>query len=368
LQDRLDSLVRVLSGYRLPVVTLKNLELDEVCPIFERINSSGTRLSIYDLMVAATWSTTFDLNSRAESLTAALEQKDFDEIEGTTLLKVLSSINSRSTERSSIIDLRKLTDKQLDQLVQKARAALERAVDFLGTDLRIHSLDFLPYEAHLVVLARIFAERTSLYQAQVRRVRQWFWRSAFTEHYRGASDSFVTRSLNLAEQFVINGKGDVDDFGDMPTARGLQRLTFRKNGAGSRAFALALAKKSSKNITNGAYIDTYAALSVYNRHQFHHIFPRAYLKREYEGAEPNILMNICMLAASENNYVGDSSPNKYLPEIIERLGRSADAVFASNLLPLPSKFNYRTKGYSEFLSARAQVAEDWARGLCEGDH
>ncbi len=319
LQSRLDSLVRVLSGYRLPVVTLKNLELDEVCPIFERINSSGTRLSIYDLMVAATWSTTFDLNKRAESLAAALEQKDFDEIEGTTLLKVLSAIHSRSTERSSIIDLRSLTGKQLDDLVQRAREALERAVDFLGTDLRIHSLDFLPYEAHLVVLARIFAQRTSLSQDQVRRVRQWFWRSAFTEHYRGASDSFVTKSLNLAEHFVINAKGAVDDFGDTPTSRGLLRLTFRKNSAGSRAFALALAKKSPRNITNGAHVDTYAALSVYNRHQFHHIFPRAYLKREYGDAEPNILMNICMLAASENNNVSDSPPNRYLPELIERL-------------------------------------------------
>jgi hypothetical protein len=368
LQSRLDSLVRVLSGYRLPVVTLKNLELNEVCPIFERINSSGTRLSIYDLMVAATWSTAFDLNKRAESLAAALEQKDFDEIEGTTLLKVLSAIHSRSTERSSIIDLRSLTGKQLDDLVQRARAAFECAVDFLGTDLRIHSLDFLPYEAHLVVLATIFSQRTSLFQDQVRRARQWFWRSAFTEHYRGASDSFVTKSLNLVEQFVINAKGAVDDFGDIPTSRGLLRLNFRKNSAGSRAFALALAKKSPRNITNGAHVDTYDALSVYNRHQFHHIFPRAYLKREYGDVEPNILMNICMLAASENNNVGDSTPNQYLPELVERLGHSVDAVFASNLLPLPSDFNYKTANYEQFLNARAQVAADWTRGLCAGDY
>lgn len=56
LQPRLDDIVDAFTKYRIPVVTLKDLTIEEVCPIFERINSSGTKLSIYDLMVAATWS------------------------------------------------------------------------------------------------------------------------------------------------------------------------------------------------------------------------------------------------------------------------------------------------------------------------
>jgi hypothetical protein len=56
LQTRLDTLVQVLTRYKIPVVTLKNLTLDEVWPIFARINSSGRSFSTYDLMVAATWS------------------------------------------------------------------------------------------------------------------------------------------------------------------------------------------------------------------------------------------------------------------------------------------------------------------------
>jgi low affinity Fe/Cu permease len=60
LQPRLDALVDAFTKYRIPVVTLKDLSIEEVCPIFERINSSGTKLSIYDLMVAATWSERVD--------------------------------------------------------------------------------------------------------------------------------------------------------------------------------------------------------------------------------------------------------------------------------------------------------------------
>ncbi len=45
LQPRLDALVESITKYKLPVVTLKDLTVEEVCPIFERINSTGTRLS-----------------------------------------------------------------------------------------------------------------------------------------------------------------------------------------------------------------------------------------------------------------------------------------------------------------------------------
>ena len=78
------------------MVTLKNLTLDEVCPIFKQINSSGTRLSMFDLMVVATWSETFDLNENAAELSQLLETKDFDELSGNTVLKSLSAVHGLS--------------------------------------------------------------------------------------------------------------------------------------------------------------------------------------------------------------------------------------------------------------------------------
>ncbi len=366
LQRRLDGLVRVLSGYRLPVVTLKNLTLDEVCPIFERINSSGTRLSIYDLMVAATWSREFDLNSRTKTLAEKLERKDFDRIEQGTILKVLSAINGSSVQRAAILQLRDLSPEKLDGLVEKARGGLERAVDLLVTDFRVHSLDFLPYEAHLVILATVLAERTKLDGAEITRARQWFWRSAFTERFKGASESYVSRSIVQARRFIVVAEGGADDFGDIPSARNLLRLGWRKNGAGSRAFSLAMGKHHPRNITNGATIDTFAALSVYNKHQFHHIYPQAHLKRLDSELDPNRLMNICFLAASENNKVSDDDPKAYIPALVEDLQGVAVSVFASNLLPDPNEFDYSNSDYDSFLLARAEVAALWIKELCEG--
>jgi hypothetical protein len=367
LQSRLDSLVRVLSSYRLPVVTLKNLQLDEVCPIFERINSSGTRLSIYDLMVAATWSREFDLNTRTKELAERLERKDFDRIEQATILKILSAINTNSVQREAVLQLRNVGPEELEKLVEQAQGGLERAVDLLVTDLRVHSLDFLPYEAHIVILATVLADRKALSKGEIVRARQWFWRSAFSERFKGASESFVSRSITQAAAFISEEVGNPDDFGDIPTGRNLQRLGFRKNGAGSRAFSLALGKRHPQNITNGAAIDTFAALSVYNRHQFHHVYPQAYLKRLDSSIDSNRLMNICFLSASENNRVSDGEPAVYIPALEAALGDRAASVFASNLLPALNDFDYEHATYDDFIDARSEVAAEWVRKLCEGE-
>src|SRR5207249_1716354 len=137
-------------------------------------------------------------------------------------------------------------------------------------------------------------------------------------------------------------------------------------GAGARAFALAMAKKGPRNLTNGATIDTYSALSVYNRRQFHHIYPQDYLKTHTRKADPNNLMNICLLTASENNNISNSAPDQYLPRLIHGLGDRADSVFDSNLLPLPDTLSYNVSDYEAFLYSRGAVAAKWIERLCRG--
>ncbi len=49
------------TDYQVAIVTLGDMSIKDVAPVFERINSTGTPLTIVDLMRAATWSPTFDL-------------------------------------------------------------------------------------------------------------------------------------------------------------------------------------------------------------------------------------------------------------------------------------------------------------------
>jgi hypothetical protein len=365
LQPRLDELVHIFTNYRIPVVILKGLTVEEVCPIFERINNSATRLSIFDLMVAATWSKTFDLNDKADEIALSLKAKSYDDIPRTTVLKCLSAVANKSVSKERIMTLRKKKPEEMDELTLRTKKALMRAVDQLVTDFKIYSMDFLPYEAHLVVLTYILANNPKLTADQLRRVRQWFWRTAFSERYRGASENFISKDLEGIQHFVLEG-GDIDSYGQLPSGGVFQRIVFRKNNSRSAAFILALAKQGPLNITNGAPIDTTDALSVYNKKQFHHIFPEAFLRVTRPEIERNYLLNFCMLAASENNLVSDADPNIYIPQLVDQLGTRADAVFRSNLMPKPSSFDYANASLEDFMRERLPIVQETIEELCGG--
>ncbi len=170
LDKRFVGIFDAITKYLIPVVTLTDLTVEEVCPIFERVNSSGTKLSTYDLMVAATWSQTFDLNEVTEKIKDALGRKGFEDIDGGTVLKCLSAIESQSVKRTQVFSLRKLSRDQMVALAARTQKALLKAVDLLTTEFRVYSWDFLPYEAQVIILSDIYAKKPELSQQQVSRV------------------------------------------------------------------------------------------------------------------------------------------------------------------------------------------------------
>jgi hypothetical protein len=366
-QERLDLLIEAFTDYRLPVVTLKDLTVEEVCPIFERINSSGTKLSTYDLMVAATWNRDFDLNDEVAEILDALRPKGFADIERATVLKCLSAVQLGTIKEEALKTLRDSTKVDMRQLIDKTKQALLRTVDLLSTEFKIHGWDFLSYEALVVILCHIYSNSSHLSQDQVRRVRQWFWRASFGERYKVGGENFVSRDLKTVHDYVTNAHGYPDDFGKPPTAKEWLSITFRSNVSRSRAFILALATKYPRNLTNAQAIDPAIALSSYNKKQFHHIYPRAHLKRNEPQTEENLVINICMLSAAANNAISDSNPREYLPVLAQKHGEQADFIFASNLLPKPSAFDYAKATYEEFLEARAEYVVEHIGRLCNGE-
>lgn len=366
-QERLDSIIHAFQEYRVPVVTLKDLSVEEVCPIFERINSSGTKLSTYDLMVAATWNNEFDLNEEVDEIREAMRPKGFEDIDRSTVLKCLSAVQLGTIKESSLKTLRKSTKEEMRRLIDVTKASLLRTVDLLSTEFNIYSWDFLSYEALVVVIANIYAKINHLSPDQVRRMRQWFWLASFGERYKVGGENFVSNDLATVYDFVVNSVGSSGDFGRPPSEKEWMGLAFRSNVSRSRAFMLALAAKRPCNLTNGSSIDPTIALSSFNKKQFHHVYPKAHLRRSATKTDDNLVVNICMLSAAANNAISDANPSTYLPSCAVMLGDRADAVFASNILPLPSNFDYAAASYDDFVVARSKLVTEFVEKLCSGD-
>lgn len=82
--------------------------------------------------------------------------------------------------------------------------------------------------------------------------------------------------------------------------------------------------------------------------------------------DDNLILNVCMLPAIANLKISDQDPTLYLPQLQNDLGKQADAVFASNLLPKPSEFPYHKATYDEFLAERRKLMHALVVDLCRG--
>jgi hypothetical protein len=332
------------------------------------VNSSGTKLSIYDLMVAATWSEQFDLNQHVESIAESLKSKSFHNIGRDTILKCLSAVNCSGIKQTQIIDLRKIDAQPMQDLVLRVREGLKKAVDLLSTEFGIYNWEFLPYEALLIITCRLCCEGLLDTHERMVRFRQWFWRAAFNERYRVGGENFVSKDIGLVSDFVSGtNKMAADEFGGDATQQRLIKAQFRSNNSTSRAFILALAAKRPCSLITGSAIDVAVALSQYNKKEFHHIYPSAYLKKANASGQHNGLANICMLPAAENNKISDSDPHTYILECAAGLGGNSDQVFESNFLPSPKVFPYATASFEEFTTARATIVALFLHRLFAGE-
>ena len=354
-QNRLDQIISAFNQYRIPVVTLKELQIDEVCPIFERINSSGTRLSTYDLMVAATWNQEFDLNERVADVLQELHSKGFSEADRSTILKIFSAIHLGTIKEKALKSLRDVGSSEMDALIAESKESLKRAVDFLSTTFGVKSWDFLSYEAILIIISYIFHEKKELTPAESARLKKWFWRSSFGERYKVGGESFVSNDLIKVKDYVVTGSGDDAEFGSGIKPGDWEKIPFRSNVSRSRAMILALASLKPLNLVNGVSIDTDNALSSYNKKEYHHFYPKAYIKTTRQLSDPNVLGNIVFITANSNKFILDKSPQIYVPSLVAGLGNNADQIFESNLLPIPSQFDYAKLNFNDFLAARGQL-------------
>ena len=72
-----------------------------------------------------------------------------------------------------------------------------------------------------------------------------------------------------------------------------------------------LAQQKPMSFVSGTPVDLNAKLKEYNKAEFHHMMPRAYLKGVEHTATVDCLANFCFLSRSENKDLGGVAPSKY---------------------------------------------------------
>ncbi|MDO8615836.1 MAG: DUF262 domain-containing protein [Dehalococcoidia bacterium] len=360
------NLVSRFQSYQVPILELRENDIAKIAPIFERINSTATRLTLFDFMVAALWTPEFNLKSHVAEIRDSLEPKGFDDIQEDTVMRALAAIVLDSAKRETMMTgLRGRDRAALTGDMTEARGALQRAVDFLSSDVRVVGDDLLPYERQLVLLAYIFHHHRHPNAAQTRTLRRWFWRTSFSERYRRGGEGLFDEDLAAALKALFD-PDELERFGEPPRATALISSQFRVPAAFTKAYVALLASHNPVNLRSGRPIDVAKALSPYNRRQFHHVFPQAFLKERLPNhSHKDSIVNICMLGAEDNRAIGARAPSDYLGEL-RGTHANFDSILESNLIPATCWPFIESDDFDGFLKERADFLQTRLSNLMYG--
>ncbi|MBN2981570.1 DUF262 domain-containing protein [Cohnella algarum] len=327
-----ESLLKSIKDYKIAAVTIGDMSINEVAPIFERINSTGRRLTMVDLMRAATWSGQFDLNDTIDSIRTSLSIQRFEDVPETEIVRNLSSCAGFGINKDDIEKLRGCDPAVLKEAGEKCKNAYEHAVDFITRELPVTSHDYIPYSLQVTMIVDFFDKCPRPTFEQREQLKQWFWKTSISRYFAAFNTAQLAIDLRNVQDFALNIQSQLR-FTRLIDFENFSNDSFRLNKATSKTFGLLLASNKPLSLLDGTSINTNTALAVVNRHEYHHIFPKAFLRSNgYSLDQIDNHSNICMLSLGNNREISDTKPSIYFKTLIEKLGGNLDRVLASNLI------------------------------------
>lgn len=146
-----------LSGmyqYEVPAIVMnKDLPASAIARVFERVNRQGQVLSTFDLVVAKSFRTTFNLREVWADLLNRYPALDtYLDGEGISALQVISLRNSHDLRQKAILEL---SAEAVHDGIESAAQGLDVACKFLAEKMGIWHFTTLPYKGILPVLGSL---------------------------------------------------------------------------------------------------------------------------------------------------------------------------------------------------------------------
>ncbi len=367
--------------YHVPVIQLKKETSKEaVCLVFEKVNTGGVPLSVFELATATYAADGFNLRDDWFGRPAANvqgRQKKFAtkpllrDIEPTEFLQGLSLLHTHERRCADVAAGK--TGKEITAVSAKREHVLALPLDaykkwadkltagFFEADrfLRnqgFHHPKFLPYRSQIIPLAAIMVHLGERWLEPViqQKVARWFWCGVLGELYGGAIETRIALDLHQLLSWIEDATASepktVGDAGFQPSR--LDTLRTRTSAA-YRGIYVLLQRQGSKDFFWKAKMVDLDRDDC--RIDIHHIFPRDWC--EEQGIAPkvfNSIINKTPISYKANRMIGGKAPSKYLQQIqahaqVQISQADQDDILKSHLIaPEP----LRADDFNAFMAAR----------------
>jgi len=361
LHAKLENYQNRLKTYTFSLVTLNEAPLDIATEVFTRINIGGVKLTVFEIMVAKTYraasngDTEFDLGRAYEKLNEKLEAVEFETVPPIVLLYLVSAIVKGDCTKKSILNIDR---EAFIEAWGKAVDGIERAVDYIRSAYRVPASRLLPYYALLVPFGYFFTSKKGKPTAgQAKLLRDFFFRASLTGRYTGPTETNLGQDLDFIDA-ILAGETPAytSEFALKPDADLIEMHGhFRTSRAFIKAILCILCAKQPRAFDDGnAVTINNDWLKRANSKNYHHFFPKAYLKRQgyTRDWEINHIANITIVDDYLNKVkIKDKAPSKYMKTFAKE---NADLVktMRSHLIVNLDKFGVMSDDYETFFRKR----------------
>jgi hypothetical protein len=329
------------NNYSLPVIQMtKENPKEAVCQVFEKVNTGGVSLSVFELLTATFASEEFDLkedwaniNSRFKPYKVLDKTSEIDFIQAVTLVSTYrkkinqdllaqkDNIPAVSAKRKEMLNL-ELTDylKYKDQVAE----GFIKASKILVENHIFHSRD-VPYTTQLVPMASILSQLGKEIEniGNKNKLMRWFWCGVFGELYGSANETrYALDIVQVVDWITKDGPEPktIYDANFIPSR--LNTLRTRNSAAYKGIYAI-LMDDNTRDWLSGTKIDfsTYFSESI----DIHHIFPVAWCEKKENAisrSDYDSIINKTPLSGRTNRIVSGDAPSKYLDRVKKNVGVS----------------------------------------------
>ena len=312
-----DEVIKRFEQYQLPVIELKKETPKEaVCLVFERVNTGGVALTVFELLTASFAADNFQLrdNWNAREKRLKTQYAVLRNLQSDDFLQAISLLVTQSRRRAALDDgtttdkapgisckrkdILKLEVTDWQAWADRVEHGFGHAARFLHGQNIFKSRD-LPYRTQLVPLAAIFTDldNTGENAGARREIARWFWCGVLGELYGSAIESRFARDLPEVVALVRGAAAEPVTIAESSFQAGrLLTLRTRNSSAYKGLYAL-LIRDGGRDFRTGEPIKDQ---TFFDDHQIdiHHIFPERWCKdNDCDPATYNSVINKTAISA-----------------------------------------------------------------------
>ncbi len=375
-----------LRHYEIHVLSIPLTEKPEdIALLFERINRTGIKLSIFDLLTARLYKF---INLRTEWESAFnekywLKQIASNDIKNTKIpyyiiqglaLSEGMSIKARDIMKIDSTILNKTSWKKAVEILENK--ILSRLFDV--SEYGIADYRWLSYPSMISIWLGLFlkAERGEI-DIDINKINKWYWSVIFTERYSGSNETKQTKDFKDLIAWLTDSNKPPDAVTDMRSKLDIMKIDTKYPGSSiyKGVFNL-LFKRGAWDF----YEKDKIKFSVKDLED-HHIFPRKFLESKNVKVEKDVVLNRTLILSSTNRKISRKSPATYIEEMIkihgskEEVKRILEKHFINEEMfeilksvkenSTPDEIKEK---FERFITLRENLIKDEIRKLVEGEN